>query len=176
MGNKSSLPNQEGTTEPKQQKSLMPPEPLVFPGSNEEPKVVIRPMLVTAQKNFRTVDDCPTIQSCYLLPDITREELDVPGTRCFLLRSVLTSEECAHYIRETEDVGCVDLTNYFPVKYRSNDRVLSVCNSLVECLWRRMEPFLTFKEVIYIRPVGFGNEGTWEPSRLNEICKFGKYK
>lgn len=176
MGNKSSRPSHEGTTKPKQQKSPIPSEPLVSPGSNEETKVVIRPMLVTAQKNFKTVNDCPTIQSRYLPPDITREELDVPGARCFLLHSVLTSEECAHYIRETEHVGYADLTNLFPVEYRSNDRVLSVCNPLVECLWRRIEPFLTRKEVICIRPVGFGNEGTWKPSRLNECCKFGKYK
>ncbi|KAL5486916.1 hypothetical protein EMCRGX_G019456 [Ephydatia muelleri] len=139
-------------------------------------KVVIRPMLTTAQKNFRTVKDCPTIESGYLPPDITREELNVPGSRCFLLHSVLTPEECAHYIHETEQVGYEDLTRLFPVEYRSNDRVLSICKPLVECLWRRIEPHLTRKEVICIRPVGFGNEGTWRPSRLNECCKFGKYK
>ncbi|KAL5486910.1 hypothetical protein EMCRGX_G019450 [Ephydatia muelleri] len=139
-------------------------------------KVVIRPMLTTAQKNFRTVKDCPTIESCYLPPNTTREELNVPGSRCFLLHSVLTPEECAHYIHETEQVGYEDLTRLFPVEYRSNDRVLSICKPLVECLWRRIEPHLTRREVICIRPVGFGNEGTWRPSRLNECCKFGKYK
>ena len=139
-------------------------------------KVVIRPMLTTAQKNFRTVKDCPTIESGYLPPDITREELNVPGSRCFLLHSVLTPEECAHYIHEAEQVGYEDLTRLFPVEYRSNDRVLSICKPLVECLWRRIEPHLTRREVICIRPVGFGNEGTWRPSRLNECCKFGKYK
>ena len=152
------------------------PEPLVHPGACGEPTVVIRPMLTTAKKNLRTVRDCSTIQSCYLPSDITREELDVPGSRCFLLHSVLTPDECAHYIQETEQVGYEDLTRLFPVKYRSNDRVLSICNPLVECLWRRIEPLLTRKEVICIRPVGFGNEGTWKPFRLNECCKFGKYK
>ena len=51
--------------------------------------IVIRPMLVTAQKNIRTIKDCPImiIESCYLPPAITREELDVPGSRCFLLNS-----------------------------------------------------------------------------------------
>ena len=151
-------------------------EPLIFPGNRNEPNIVIRPMLTTAQKNFRTVKDCPTIDSCYLPTNITREELSVPGSRCFLLHSVLTPEECAHYIHETEEVGYEDLAHLFPVEYRSNDRVLSICKPLVECLWRRIEPLLTRKEVICIRPVGFGNEGTWRPSRLNECCKFGKYK
>ena len=105
-----------------------------------------------------------------------REELNVPGSRCFLLDSVLTPEECAHYIHETEQVGYEDLTRLFPVEYHSNDRVLSICKPLVECLWRRIQPHLTRREVICIRPVGFGNEGTWRPSRLNECCKFGKYK
>ena len=141
-----------------------------------EPKVVIRPMLTTAPKNFEIVEDFPTIVSCFSPPNITREELSVPGSRCFLLRSLLTPEECAHYIHETERVGYSDLTAVFPVKYRSNDRILSISKGLVECLWMRIEPYLTRREIICIRPVGFGNEGTWKPFRLNECCKFGKYK
>ena len=174
MGNKSSRSSCASATEPPRTTTSC--EAFTFPGGNGEPKLEIRPMLVTAQKNFRTVKDCPTIKSCYSPPGIIREELNVPGSRCFLLHSVLTPEECAHYIRETEQVGYADLASLFPVKYRSNDRVLSICKPLVECLWRRIEPFFTRREVICIRPVGFGNEGTWKPSRLNECCKFGKYK
>ena len=174
-----------------QRMNIVTPHPLLSPitcidmgnissrsiaSDERQTKVVIRPMLTTAQKNFRTVKDCPTIESCYLPPNTTREELNVPGSRCFLLHSVLTPEECAHYVHETEQVGYEDLTRLFPVEYRSNDRVLSICKPLVECLWRRIEPHLTRREVICIRPVGFGNEGTWRPSRLNECCKFGKYK
>ncbi|KAL5486937.1 hypothetical protein EMCRGX_G019478 [Ephydatia muelleri] len=182
MGNKSPSKRisiaKPSLAQPKEQMEVIKttPEPLIIPRNGKDPKVVIRPMLTTAQKNFRTVKDCPTIESCYLPPDITREELNVPGSRCFLLHSVLTPEECAHYIHETEQVGYDDLTRLFPVEYRSNDRVLSICKPLVECLWRRIEPHLTRREVICIRPVGFGNEGTWRPSRLNECCKFGKYK
>ena len=43
------------------------PEPLIIPRNGKDPKVVIRPMLTTAQKNFRTVKDCPTIESCHRL-------------------------------------------------------------------------------------------------------------
>ena len=133
-------------------------------------KVVIR--LTTAQKNFRMVKDCPTIESCYLPPNVMREELNVPGSRCFLLHSVLTPEECVHYIHETEQVGYEDLTRLFPVEYHSNDLVLSICKPLVECLWRRIEPHLTRREVICIRPVGFGNEAFSNVASLESTSKY----
>ena len=107
---------------------------------------------------------------------VTREDLEVPDSRCFLLHGLLTPAECVHYITETEKTGYSDLSNVFPADYRSNDRVLSICEPLVEELWRRIEPSLTRKEVIRVRPVGFGNEGTWKPFRLNECCKFGRYE
>ena len=109
-------------------------------------------------------------------PDLVREDLEVPGSRCFLLHGLLTPAECEHYVTETEKIGYSDLSDLFPSDYRSNDRVLSICEPLVEELWRRIEPSLTRKEVVRVRPIGFGNGGTWKPFRLNECCKFGKYK
>ncbi|KAL6059672.1 Fe2OG dioxygenase domain-containing protein [Balamuthia mandrillaris] len=46
---------------------------------------------------------------------------------------------------------------------------------LADLLWDRIEPFFTRRDVLRIRPVGFGNEGTWKPTRLNECFKFSKY-
>ena len=154
------------------------PTPLVYPGrtSDHEPEIVIRPMLTTAQKNFQDVHHCDSILHGDTTENINREELDVPGARCFLLHGLLAPNECQHYISETERIGYSDLSGLFPSDYRSNDRVLAICKPLVECLWRRIEPYLTRREVIRIRPVGFGNEGTWKPFRLNECCKFGRYK
>ena len=145
----------------------------------EKPRITIRPMLTTAQKNFRDVRHPPSVLS----PDqsssgagITREDLHVRGARCFLLHSLLSPEECRHYIEDTERIGYSDLLDLFPPEYRNNDRVLSICEPLVEALWGRLQHHLTRSEVIRIRPIGFGNEGTWKPFRLNECCKFGKYK
>ncbi len=107
---------------------------------------------------------------------VTREDLKVPDSRCFLLHGLLTPSECAHYITETEKIGYSNLSDLFPTDYRSNDRVLSICKPLVDDLWRRLEPTLTRNEVIRVKPIGFGNEGTWKPFRLNECCKFGRYK
>lgn len=158
------------------QPSFLLPEPLVAQGTAKEPKIVVRPMLTTSQKNFRDVKHPQSILSPGRPPKTTREDLNVPGARCFLLHSLLSSEECCHYVKETEKIGYSDLSGLFPPEYRSNERVLAICQPLVDCLWKRLQPHLSRKEVIRIRPVGFGNEGTWKPFRLNECCKFGKYK
>ena len=142
-----------------------------------EPKnnVVVRPMLTTSLKNFRDVHHPPSVLS--IAPSgTTREDLNVRGARCFLVHSLLSPDECRHYIEDTERIGYSDLLDLFPPEYRSNERVLGICQPLVDCLWSRLQQHLTRKEVIRIRPVGFGNEGTWKPVRLNECCKFGKYK
>lgn len=108
-------------------------------------------------------------------PKVTREDLAVPGAQCFLLHGLLTEAECDHYITETEKIGYSDMSDVFPTDYRSNDRVLSICDPLADELWNRIEPLITRKEVIRVRPMGFGNEGTWKPFRVNECCKFGRY-
>ena len=125
-----------------------------------------------------SVNDCPTILSGdnTRATAVSREDLPVPGSRCFLLHNLLTPEECLHYIEETERVGYSDLSQLFSSNYRSNDRVLSLCQPLVDCLWERIQPHLTRREVIRVRPIGFGNQGTWKPFRLNECCKFGRYR
>ena len=152
------------------------PDPVVARGTAQESTIIVRPMLTTAQKNFRDVQHPPSILSQTVPPKTTREELNVPGARCFLLRSLLTPEECRYYVKETERIGYSDLSALFPREYRSNERVLAICQPLVECLWTRLQPHLSRREVIRVRPIGFGNEGTWKPFRLNECCKFGKYK
>ena len=156
--------------------SVLLPEPVRAPGTANEPEIIVRPMLTTAQKNFKDVRHCDSILSQASPQETTRQDLNVPGSRCFLLHGLLTPEECRHYIRETEKIGYSDLSDLFPAAYRSNDRVLAISEPLVECLWKRIEPFLTRREVIRVRPIGFGNEGTWKPFRLNECCKFGRYR
>lgn len=158
--------------------SVLLPEPVVSPGcpSDHEPKIIVRPMLTTAEKNFKELGHCDTILKETQTDNVSRQDLDVPGSRCFLLHNLLTTEECRHYIAETERIGYSDLSEVFPPDYRSNDRLLSLSEPLVSCLWRRIEPFLTRREVVRVRPIGFGNEGTWKPIRLNECCKFGRYK
>ena len=156
--------------------SAILPEPIVSPGNDKEPEIIVRPMLTTAQKNFKDVRHCDSVLSCKIPENTSRQDLNVPGSRCFLLHDLLTEEECRHYIKETERIGYSDLSDVFPADYRSNDRVLAICEPLTECLWKRVEPFLTRREVIRVRPMGFGNDGTWKPFRLNECCKFGRYK
>jgi hypothetical protein len=100
----------------------------------------------------------------------------VPDARVFLLHNLLTPSECAHYIAETEEIQYRDLTAEFADDYRSSQRILVLSPQLSDLLWRRMSPQLHRSDVIRVRPMCFGNGGTWKPSRLNECFKFGKYQ
>ena len=46
---------------------------------------------------------------------------------------------------------------------------------MADAIFNRIEPLLTRNDVIRVRPIGFGNEGTWRPIRLNECIKIVKY-
>ena len=145
-------------------------------------RITIRPMLTTSQKNFKNINDCTSVlasnyrQTCTDI-NIQRKDIELgAGSRCFLLHGLLTREECRFYIEETERVGYSSLSDLFDSEYRSNDRLLSISEELAEGLYRRLEPYLERRDIVRIRPVGFGNEGTWKPHRLNECFKFGKYR
>ena len=142
-------------------------------------RITIRPMLTTSQKNFKRLNHCKTITSqsnTQRRCTITREDVSLPGSRCFLLHGLLTAEECRFYVDETERVGYSSLANLFETEYRSNDRLLSISEELAAGIYRRLEPYLERRDILRIRPVGFGNQGTWKPRRLNECFKFGKYE
>jgi hypothetical protein len=96
--------------------------------------------------------------------------------RVFQLHNLLSKAECDHYIGETERVGYRDLSKTFDAKYRSNDRVLVLDESLADSLWNRIRIMLNRSDIIRVRPMCFGNGGTWKPTRLNECFKFNRYK
>jgi hypothetical protein len=138
-------------------------------------RITVRPMLTTSQKNFRDIKDCVSVLEAHT--NVQRKDIELgPGSRCFLLHGLLTREECHFYIEETERVGFSSLSDLFDSEYRSNNRLLSISDNLAEGLYRRLEPHLERRDIVRIRPVGFGNEGTWKPHRLNECFKFGKYQ
>jgi hypothetical protein len=108
---------------------------------------------------------------------IRRETVKVADdARVFLLHNLLTPTECQHYIRETEEIEYRDLTNEFEDAYRSNQRILVLSEKLADLLWLRMAPHLERNDTLRVRPMCFGNGGTWKPVRLNECFKFGKYQ
>jgi hypothetical protein len=129
-------------------------------------------MLTTSQKNFKTLKHCPSLVRGQL-PDCTgtvrsaqRENIDLPGSRCFLLHGLLTPEECAFYVEETERVGYSTLSDLFKSEYRSNDRLLSISEELADGLYERLESHLERRDIIRVRPVGFGNENYFRARTL----------
>ena len=60
----------------------------------------------------------------------------------------------------------------YPPHYRSNQRLLVRSQELADLLWRRLQQQGALLEAMRgCRPFGFGNEGEWEPVRLNECFK-----
>ena len=130
-------------------------------------------MLETDEENF---DFIPFCQSLTKPTEIERKDLtDIPNSHCFTLNNLLTAGECEFYIQECEKVGFQTLSSKFPAYYRVNDRVLTLSHEIANALFSRITPLLTRHDVIRIRPIGFGNEGTWRPIRLNECIKIMKY-
>mmetsp|Transcript_26013 Transcript_26013/g.72680 ORF Transcript_26013/g.72680 Transcript_26013/m.72680 type:complete len:417 (+) Transcript_26013:48-1298(+) len=113
------------------------------------------------------------------------------GGRCLLLRHVLTPEECEYLIREMSG-------DMAPVKYRHdyrrNDRCIFESTELAELLWQRVRPIAeglaisvdidASKQHLLTEEagecpaelrVGYGYEGVWRPTGLNECLRFCKY-
>lgn len=72
--------------------------------------------------------------------------------------------------------GYSSLDSEFPEEYRQNKRLLVLDSDFASALWKRVQPNLGPGEVVHILPMGFGNDGVWLPSRLNECFKFGRYE
>ena len=167
-------------------------------------------MLVTNPKNFKTITLCSssiTISELLSHENIRREEIDLPGTRCFLLHNLLNKDECKvtsnssiHFTSfffncnisssiTFPSLSRHNLCKQFKENYHNNDRVLVLSESQASILWERIEPceevdvlrlslFLSLSrvlDILRVRPMCFGNGGTWKSIKLNECFKFGKY-
>ena len=142
-------------------------------GCQYENGITAKPMLETAEENFVNLPFCKSLTNP---TKIERKELtEIPNSHSFTLDNLLIPEECEFYIQECEKVGFQTLSNKFPAYYRVNDRVLTLSHEIADAIFSRIEPLLTRHDVIRIRPIGFGNEGSWRPIRLNECIKIMKY-
>lgn len=123
------------------------------------------------------------------------EAVDSPfkqfGGRCMILKNALTKPECRYLIEQMDkDMEQVRYRH----DYRRNDRIVYDSPALTELLWRRVQPFCSglsvcvdadpskqrlLSEEAGVCPhdlrAGFGKEGVWHPSGLNECLRFCKY-
>lgn len=101
---------------------------------------------------------------------------DLFSVKGFRLYNVLSREECAHYIQDSERLGYVSLEKIYSKRYRTNDRRIVMSPELASILWQRIGHF--FREY-RAGPADecFGVEpGLYEPIGLNECFKFCRYE
>jgi len=100
-----------------------------------------------------------------------------PLTRCFLIRNVLTDDECSSLINAAEETGFShsDVAGEYPADYRNNERIICISQEMANCLWPRIQQYLTPADIENIAPYGFGKEGIWLPVHLNEAFMISRY-
>jgi hypothetical protein len=85
-----------------------------------------------------------------------------PLSRAFVLRKILSDDECEALIEETEKVGYAnadDIKFEYPESYRNNQRMIVISPMLAKTLWSRMQRYLTTDDVFNVAPVGFLADG-----------------
>lgn len=87
------------------------------------------------------------------------------GGNSFLIRNLLSSQECKHLIQETESLGYKTIDGEYNSNYRSNTRLIVVEKKLTQILTNRIEE--------YVPTTMFGN--WWSFCGLNETLRFCKY-
>jgi hypothetical protein len=108
-----------------------------------------------------------------------------------LLKNALTKPECRYLIEQMDkDMEQVR----YRQDYRRNDRTVYDSPALTELLWKRVQPFCSGLSVCvdadpskqrllseeagdcpHDLRAGFGKEGVWHPTGLNECLRFCKY-
>lgn len=93
------------------------------------------------------------------------KELPAPGKDIFLLYHLLSRDECASVIKETENFG-YGRTNYLKC-YRGNLRLMCTDPGLASALWDRMKGI--------VPPVVREGGEEWRAIGLNGLFRFSKY-
>ncbi len=104
-----------------------------------------------------------------------RTDYHLPKTKLFTIDNVLSPARCDALIRETSKMGFVPIDFEYPEDYRKCHRVICASHELASFLWSAIIPFLRRRDIEDIRPYGFGNDGVWRPTHLNEAIRFTRY-
>jgi signal recognition particle subunit SEC65 len=89
-----------------------------------------------------------------------REPFDTnqPRSRAFVIRKLLSDDECDALIEATEKIGfdtADDIKFEYPQSHRNNQRMIVINPMLANSLWTRLQRFLTTDDVFDVAPVGF---------------------
>ena len=138
----------------------------------------VKEMLWTSPRNFKMIDPPKSLieenQPEGMIP-IKREDFQVESNVVFTAEGILSPQECDYFIQKTEQAGYEDLTRQFEKEYRGAETILVLDEQMADSVWKRVQQTLKDEDLLLIKPMGFGNEGTWKASRLNQCFKFSKY-
>eukprot|EP01091_Cochliopodium_minus_P016899 TRINITY_DN6476_c0_g1_i1.p1 TRINITY_DN6476_c0_g1~~TRINITY_DN6476_c0_g1_i1.p1 ORF type:complete len:1102 (-),score=264.92 TRINITY_DN6476_c0_g1_i1:14-3127(-) len=139
----------------------------------------VKEMLWTSPRNFKMIDTSESIkkqEEHTSFDPSSRVNFDVEGNTVFTIDNLLSEEECNYYIQQTNKVGYEDLSMQFEKEYRGSHTILVIDEDLSTGVWKRLQKCFTEEDLLLIKPVGFGNEGTWKVRGLNQCFKFSKYE
>lgn len=138
-----------------------------------------KPMLTTNSQKFKTIK----IGLLYNLKNESyppknqdlRKDVPISSGHVFTIHNLFSRDECNDLIQQTEKFGYENLVKEFDPTFRNNERVMVKSQELSDIMWKRISPYFRRDDIFRLIPIGFGNEGTWRPYRVNECIKFSKY-
>ena len=68
-----------------------------------------------------------------------------------------------------------DIKDEYPPEYRNSQRLIVMSDDLAANLFGRLINHFQEKELLAIKPMGFGADGVWVPVRLNPCFMFSRY-
>lgn len=114
------------------------------------------------------------------LNDIKRTEISDFGNEGFLLKNVLTRDECHSIIEIGEHIGFGKIVGATE-QYRSAQRIALDTKKLADILWERIKSHVEDLEfgddphLQHIHGIQFQLRGTWKPVGLNHIFRLCRY-
>eukprot|EP01083_Nonionella_stella_P034919 95465_1 len=100
----------------------------------------------------------------------------LPKVKLFTINNILTPSDCDSLVRLTSDIGYGPIVFEYPEDYRKCERVICKSFDLASIIWNKILPYFTRHDIEDLRPYGFGNEGIWRPTHINEAIRFTRYR
>ena len=137
----------------------------------------VKEMLWTAKRNYKMIDPPKFINDkSEKSKSLKREDFKLEENNVFTLENVLSPQICEYYIEKSNESGFENLENQFEKEYRSSEMILLLDQVLSNLIWENIKTSLKDEDIIFLKPMGFNQEGTWKATQLNKCLKISKYK
>eukprot|EP01084_Bolivina_argentea_P149794 261645_1 len=106
---------------------------------------------------------------------IRKDYTSLQNVRLFTIDNILNSQECEYLINVTNKEGYKSIDFEYDKNYRECERIVCKSEQLSKIIWNRITPLFTRNDIDNILPFGFGQNGIWRPTHINECFRFTKY-